>query len=48
MSKDEILKLRINSSLKEAFKSKCKNEGYNMSQVIESLIRKSMVESSTY
>lgn len=39
MYKDELIKLRISSSLKNQFKKECLKQGNNMSQVLEAMIR---------
>ena len=45
--KNEILKMRIDSSLKNAFKGHCRNKGSKMSEELEKLIKRSILETSS-
>lgn len=44
--KNSVLTLRIEESLKKAFKDQCEANGQNMSKVIELMIKKSIQEKS--
>lgn len=47
MNKNEILKMRIDSKLKEKFYESCKKQNKTMSEVLESLIKKQILETSS-
>ena len=47
MNKNEILKMRIDSRLKAKFYEICKEQNNTMSEVLESLIKKQILESSS-
>ena len=47
MNKNEILKMRIDSRLKGKFYEICKEQNKTMSEVLESLIKKQILESSS-
>lgn len=42
MNKNSVITLRIDESLKKAFKEKCDANGQNMSKVIELMIKKAI------
>ena len=42
MNKNCVITLRIDESLKKAFKDKCEANGQNMSKVIELMIKKAI------
>ena len=47
MNKDEILKMRIDSKLKAKFCESCKKQNKTMSEVLESLIKKQILVTSS-
>lgn len=47
MNKNEILKMRIDSKLKAKFYESCKKENKTMSEVLESLIKKQVLKTSS-
>lgn len=46
MNKNCVITLRIDESLKKAFKEQCEANGQNMSKVIELMIKKSIQENN--
>lgn len=47
MNKNDTIKFRIDGSLKRRFKEVCENNGRTMSEVLEVLIKKEILEISS-
>lgn len=47
MTKNDTIKFRIDSSLKQSFKGSCEKKGKTMSKMFEEFMKKTILESSS-